>query len=73
MDSEFETLGMNPVGDGLESLVIRGRGEAIENRNEYAIFIPKIFLLFHRLAEGVGQVPALVDDRIFPAVLLDPG
>ncbi len=73
MDAEFESLGVNPVGERLESGVVGGSGETRGIGNEDAVLIPEIFAGLEGAAEGVLHVPAFVDDGVLPAELADAG
>ncbi len=61
---------MQPIGERLESGAIGSRRKAVRTGIEQAIAIPEIFFLFEAVARGIGHVPALVDDGIFPPELL---
>ena len=70
MNSELEPLRVHPIGQRLEACSV-GRGrEAARNRNQNSVLVPKVFFLLERVAEGIGHIPALVDDSILPSVPL---
>ncbi len=73
VDAEFEALGVDPIGEGLESRIVCGGGEAGGVGDEDSVFIPDIFASFECGAEGILHVPAFVDDGVLPAVLADGG
>ncbi len=48
VDAELEALGVNPVGEWLESGIVGGGGESGRIGDEDAVFVPEIFARFER-------------------------
>src|SRR5208337_1052571 len=73
VNAELQSLPVQPIGERPESGAICSRREARRHGDQKPVAVPKILFLFDGLARGVGHVPALVDDGIFPSELLQRG
>ena len=71
VNAKLQSLRVQPIGERLESGAIGGRRIARRDGNQKAVAVPEILFLFEGLARGIGHVPALVDDGIFPPELLE--
>ena len=73
MNAEFQPLRVNPIGQRLEARAACRRGKPARHRNENSVRVQQIFPLLQVGAQGVPQVPPLVDHHILPAKLLHSG
>ena len=70
VNAKLEPLRVQPVSERLESGAIGSRGKSVRRWNQQTIAVPKVLFLLDGFAGGVGHVPALVDDGVFPPELL---